>query len=122
MKQLEIGGVVVFIDSHRKEHNALVNAIHGDPQGRRVLPTPEGEELKFDDDGRMIIDYDEPGTDWPCVNLLIVSPNEDCQDTYGRQLERHCSVVHMSHSSAEGNCFRFDDEVIDSRLRAPTVS
>jgi hypothetical protein len=115
-RELKIGEVVVFIDSHRAEHKALVTCIHGDPQGRKVTGGHEAE------DGSYVVEYDEPGTDWPCINLLIVSPNEDCQDQYGRQLERHTSVVHQSNSSAQGYCFRFEDEVLDPTMRQPTVS
>lgn len=121
-QQLEIGGVVVFIDSHRAEHNALVTCIHGDPLGRAIKPRPEGVELEWDKDGNLVPDYDEPGTGWPCINLLIVSPTEECQDQYGRQLERYTSVVHQSNSSAQGFCFRFLDEKLDPAMRQPTVS
>lgn len=110
---LEIGGVVVFIDSHRAECNALVTAIHGDPLGRVVSQEegPDGER-----------EYGPVGESWPCINLLIVSSTPECQDQYGRQLERHASVVHMEDNSTHGFCFRFPDEKIDPALRQSTVS
>jgi hypothetical protein len=144
-QELTIGGVVVFIDQHRLEHKALVTCIHGDPQGRQMrehrksakeLTDEEKASGKWrvdqwdppiyayevDENGNDLVDYGEPGEDWPCINLVIVSPNTDCQDPYGRQLERHTSVVHQSHSSAVGYCFRFEDERLKTELRQPTVS
>jgi hypothetical protein len=131
-RELVIGGVVVFIDQHRIEHRALVNCIHGDQLGRQVVPrrkpnpNPKGSDDTYiyetDDDGVILNDYVEPGEHWPCINLVIVSPNPDCQDPYGRQLERHTSVVHQSNSSAVGYCFRFEDERLMTELRQPTVS
>jgi hypothetical protein len=142
-RKLEIGGVVVFIDAHRMEQKALITCIHGDPLGRGVNPVrkaateltedeKEHYELdghrppiyayKLDENGCREVEYTEPGSSWPCINLIIVSPNDECQDQYGRQLERHTSVVHQSNSSAQGYCFRFEDEVLDRSLRQPTVS
>jgi hypothetical protein len=113
----------VFIDSHREEHNALVTCIHGDPEGRKATcRTKDDGEYESDEDGHILMDHGEPGTEWPCINLVIVSPNEDCQDQYGRQLERHTSVVHQSNSSAQGYCFRFPGEKLDPAMRQPTVS
>lgn len=114
-RKLEICSTVVFIDGHRQEQDALVNCIHGDPEGRVWQSSNNPEDAA---DGEWV----EPGSDWPCINLVIVSPNEDCQDQYGRQLERHTSVVHQSHSSAVGYCYRFRDEKLLARHRQPTVS
>ena len=132
MESLEIGGVVVYIDEHRAEHNALVTAIHGDPQGRLVMPRRKPKEnpgsggdmydYETDENGVILNDYGPEGESWPCVNLLIVSPTEACQDQYGRQLERYASVVHMSSSSAQGFCYRFPSDKLDSAMRQPTVS
>lgn len=131
-RKLEINGVVVYIDEYRREHNALVTAIHGDPLGRilsprrKPNPKPSGSGDTYvyekDEDGNNVVDYGEPGTAWPCVNLVLVSPNKDCQDQYGRQLVRHSSVVHQSQSSAQGFCYRFVDEDLDPTMRQPTVS
>lgn len=144
-QELKIGGVVVFIDPHRMEQMALVTCIHGDPQGRQMVArrkdakdcTAEEREsgrwrvdkhdppiyaYEVDEAGDDIYDYGEPGENWPCINLVIVSPNTDCQDPYGRQLERHTSIVHQSNSSAVGNCFRFEGEKLMDQFRQPTVS
>jgi hypothetical protein len=131
-KELVIGGVVVFIDQHRAEQNALITAIHGDPQGRVMMPrrTPASDsdgtgrlyDYETDENGNHVYDYGEPGAQWPCVNLVLVTPTHACKDQYGRQLERHCSVVHQAQNSAQGYCYRFIDEVIDPMLRQPTVT
>lgn len=142
-RELKIGEVVVFIDAHRMEHKALVTCIHGDPKGRGLIPirksaaelteeekdsyeldahTPPIYAYKLDERGCRVVEHTDPGSEWPCINLLIVSPNEECQDQYGRQLERHTSVVHQSNSSAQGYCFRFEDEILDPSMRQPTVS
>lgn len=117
-RELKIGGVVVFIDPHRMEQMALITAIHGDPQGRIYAWDKDDPDRK----GPSRLEMPEDGPHWPCINLVIVSPNHECQDPYGRQLERHTSIVHQTNSSAIGNCFRFEDEKLLDILRQPTVS
>ena len=139
---MKIGMHIVFIDAHRKERDALLTAIHGDPQGRRAIsvrkPAKELKEdekdsysvdsnniyaYKLDENGNTMVEHHEPGEHWPCVNLVVVSENGDAQDQYGRQIdERHTSVVHMSDSTAVGYCFRFADEEIDWSKIQPTIS
>lgn len=119
-QELKIGGVVVFIDPHRMEQMALVTAIHGDPLGRTYKLREDGDGGELDEEGNPVME--NPGSNWPCINLVIVSPNTDCQDPYGRQLERHTSIVHQSNSSAVGNCFRFEGEKLMDQFRQPTVS
>jgi len=143
-KELRIGMHVVFIDAHRKERDALLTAIHGDPQGRMVVPDrkPAGEltdeerasgrwELDsnqiyayhLEEDGSQSVQYREPGEHWPCVNLVIISENESAQDQYGRQIdERHTSVVHMKDSTAVGYCYRLADEATDWSRMQSTIS
>jgi hypothetical protein len=80
-RKLKIGEVVVFIDSHRAEHTALVTCIHGDPEGRLVIPRRKpkknpkpGEDTydyETDENGVILNDYKEPGQHWPCINLII---------------------------------------------------
>lgn len=38
----------------------------------------------------------------PGINLMFVSTNEEKKDSYGRQMERHSSVVHKSSQPAHG--------------------
>ena len=145
-KELRIGMHVVFIDAHRKERDALLTAIHGDPQGRtshslrkdvRRLSSEEKESGKWridnntppiyayqiDEEGNYLVEYGEPGENWPCVNLLVVSNNEEAQDQYGRQVDdRHTSVVHQGDSTAVGYCFRLADEKTNWEDMQPTIS
>lgn len=141
-RKLTIGMHLVFIDALRRERAALLSAIHGDPQGRLVIPrrkslddASEEEKAKgytdangiycyeTDDQGNIISDYIEPGEHWPCVNLVVISDNEDAQDQYGRQIDdRHTSIVHWTDSTAVGYCYRFADENVDWSKMQPTVS
>lgn len=111
-KELKIGDVVVFIDEYREERKALVTCIHGDPLGRTTKQS--GKDWVPDDD--------TVGSYWPCVNLLTLSSNESCKDQYGRQAERHSSVVHVSNSSAQAWCYRFVGEEIDPSQRSSSIS
>ena len=145
-REMRIGMHLVFIDAHRKERDALLTAIHGDPQGRRAISSRKSaseltdEEKASDkwqvdshdppiyayevgDNGEHVVNYDEPGKHWPCVNLVIISEQGSAQDQYGRQIdERHTSVVHMKDSTAVGYCFRFADEEVDWSKMQPTIS
>lgn len=145
-RELKIGMHVVFIDAHRRERDALLTAIHGDPRGRISYPTrkPAGElteeekasgrwqvdshhppiyAYKTQEDGSMEITYGPAGERWPCVNLVVISENEAAQDQYGRQIdERHTSIVHQSDSTAIGYCFRFADEKVDWSKMQKTIS
>ena len=143
--EMKIGQHIVFIDEYRKERDALLTAIHGDPQGRMCIAVrkdarqlTEDEKASGDwhldnatppiyaykhEDGIQLCDYIEPGEHWPCVNLVVISQNEDAQDQYGRQIdERHTSIVHWSDSTAIGYCFRFADEKVDWSKMQPTIS
>jgi len=77
MRKPIFGEQIVYIDSLRKHHNALVTA-------------PWSET---------------------CVNLLYVSDDEQKSDSYGRQIERQTSLVHISGNTAKANCWAFPDEV-----------
>lgn len=46
-----------------------------------------------------------------CCNLVYVSSDEKKHDTYGRQIERDCSCVHISCNEAKANCWAYPDEV-----------
>ena len=145
-RELRIGMHIVFIDAHRKERDALLTAIHGDPRGRMVISTrksaseltedekssgewkmdshdPPIYAYKVNEDGTYVVEYKEAGEHWPCVNLVVVSENEGAQDQYGRQIdERHTSIVHWGDSTAVGYCFRFADERVDWSKMQPTIS
>lgn len=110
--KLEIGCVVTFVDSRYKAHEALVTAIHGDPLGRTADARIETEDGTVG--GR------DPGSNWPCINLVHVVAEEDQQDQYGRQTKHESSVVHISHSSAGGFCWQWSDE--EHTVKVNTIS
>ncbi len=90
-RKLEIGDHVIFIDSRRRRHNALLTAIHG-------------EITEYERDGKTELQI-------PCVNLTHVSGDARRVDEYGQQLERDAtSCVHRSDNSADANCWIFPDE------------
>jgi len=133
-RELKIGMHVVFIDSLRRERDALITGIWGDPLGRMVVAsrkaarelteeerasgrwredsnTPPIYAYEHGEDGLPIVEYLEPGEHWPCINLVVISENENAEDQYGRQVdERPTSVVHQGDSTAVGYCWRFADE------------
>lgn len=45
-----------------------------------------------------------------CINLVFVSGDESRKDSYGRQVERDTSVVHVSRSDVHGFYWRYKDE------------
>jgi len=145
-RELKIGMHVVFIDEYRRDRDALITAIHGDPMGGFVVEVRKGakdltDEEKasgdwhfdhhdppiyaylHDEDGNQVTEYSEAGKYWPCINLVVVSDNESAQDQYGRQLaDRSSSVVHQSNSTAVGNCYRFADEKTNRAGIQSTIS
>lgn len=82
MKHLLRGSAVQFVDPKGISHNALVTNIWESMKG-------SGE--------------------YPGVNLVLVSADENKEDTYGRQTERFSSVVHESNQPAHGNFWKFID-------------
>lgn len=73
---LQNGQVVIYVDSVGKEHDALLTAVWGDPEGT------------------------------PSVNLVYVTEDVDRCDTYGRQILRDTSVVHVSNQVAHGRYWK----------------
>jgi hypothetical protein len=80
MSRVKVGDAVIFHDSRGFPRTALITAIHGEPDER------------------------------PCVNLIHVSADEGRTDGYGRQVERHTSIVHALSQPAHGGYWRFLDE------------
>jgi hypothetical protein len=76
-KHVTIGSHVIYIDSLRREHDALVTAVWG------------------------------PSDATQAINLLFVSEDEAKHDPYGRQIERQTSCCHLSMNSAGANCWKF---------------
>ena len=93
-RMLRIGMPVIFVDAERYEHDALITAIWGKPEGEKYTLAHEGVERLH----------------WPCINLVHVAKDESRDDQYGRQIDRPTSVVHQDQNSAGGFCWRFPDE------------
>lgn len=72
------GDAVIYVDSLRVEHPALLTAV-------------------WDNNGQI---------ENPSVNLVYVSGDETKSDSYGRQIERVTSNVHISQNSAGANCWK----------------
>jgi hypothetical protein len=108
--EMQLGQHVIYVDSYRKEHDALLTAVHGDPRGRQILWRNEAGEPNGT--GR-VLTYLEgtEGQQWPCVNLVIVRDG-DAKDQYGQQIEHFSSIVHWRQSSARASCFRFVGETM----------
>lgn len=79
--KVQIGNAVIYIDTKRQEHYALVTAVHDGYHG--------GEE-----------DPKEPA-----LNLVYVDRDPSKMDPYGRQIARASSIVHISSNSAKANCW-----------------
>ena len=45
-----------------------------------------------------------------CINVVIISGDENKKDTYGRQIEHMTSCTHLNPSSAHGFYWRWPDE------------
>jgi hypothetical protein len=100
VKGLEVGDVIRYCDQVRCWHNALVTAVHGEPQRYRLL-NEEEERLHY-----------------PCVNLLWVVRDEGQQDQYGRQIGRETSVSHFEGNVASGFfwCHPEDEERASKKM------
>lgn len=81
-RNLSVGQAVIFVDSHRVDHPALVTNV-----------------------------WKDFGGGYPGCNVVFVSADESKTDPYGRQVERATSVAHQSQNSARAMCWRYDDEV-----------
>lgn len=88
-RSYSIGQHVVYVDKLGKRHDTLVTIWWGPGPGRVVAyqPDPTGE---------------------PGCNLVFVSGDPQKDDSYGRQIERETSVVHMQ--PAHGNFWCWPDE------------
>lgn len=87
-KTYEVGAHVVFVDAHRKPHQALVTEWF--TPSVAFGPGPSGN-------------YG--------ANVVYVSGDPERDDTYGRQIERETSVVHKSYQPAGGVFWCWPDEV-----------
>jgi len=89
-RAFKIGCRVVFFDSLRQQHDAIVtNWFHGGPDGQTI------EELQAARDARGVTSP----LSMPCSNIVWVSSDVNKTDPYGRQVERATSV---SHGKSQG--------------------
>jgi hypothetical protein len=80
MERLRVGGTIIYVDEHARQHEALVTAIWGDPKQN------------------------------PCINVVLVNSDEAMQDCYGRQITRETSVVYKVNQPAHGRYYMFPGE------------
>lgn len=102
-RAFKIGCRVVFFDSHRQAHDAIVtNWFHGGLDGLTVAE----HEQAAKDRGVTSPIY------MPCCNLAYVSSDVDKKDPYGRQLERQssCSYGRQQGTPFIGMCWAWPDE------------
>lgn len=45
-----------------------------------------------------------------CINVVVVSSDENKGDQYGRQIERYTSLCHKDYTKVHGFYWRFSDE------------
>lgn len=100
-KQIKIGDSVIFFDQFGIEHNALLTNVFGE----RTITT-------FKEEGAESVTKNVSN---PCVNVLMISPDQKREDSYGRQIERMTSVVHYSGSSAWGMFYCLPEELEAAR-------
>jgi hypothetical protein len=80
-RELNIGSPIVYIDSYRNKHAAIVTRVW-----RGMSGIVAG------------------------CNLVYVSGDETKEDPYGRQIERNTSVCHLSVQPAGCSCWCWPDE------------
>lgn len=85
-QNVQVGDHVLFTDSKRQDHSALITMVFRGPPGTEHPENP------------------------PAVNLVYVVADEDRDDQYGRQIERETSCVHRMMNAAEANCWRLPGE------------
>lgn len=96
-RTLDVGDHVVFIDSRRRRLNALVQAVHGDVRLAQSEYYPGGECVLV-----------------PCINIIVISPDPERHDQYGRQIEHHTSVCwHEQQTPVVGMCWHWPDEHVE---------
>lgn len=111
-RAFKIGCRVIFFDSHRQPHEALVtNWFHGGPDGQTV---EEYHEKSKDSP------YYSPNS-IPCCNIVYVTESVDKKDPYGHQLERSTSCSYGRNQGLVpfvGNCWAWPDEAEEAKKLA----
>lgn len=110
-RAFKIGCVVVFFDSHRVAHEAIVtNWFHGGPDGQTFEDYVNQQKAR----GITSPIYT------PCCNVAFVSAEESKTDPYGRQLERQTSCTYGRNQSTPflGMCWAWPDEAEEAKQLA----
>lgn len=105
-RAFKVGCRVVFFDSYRRAHDALVtNWFHGGPDGQTL------EEYTAEKQSKQI-----SPVYIPCCNVVYVSDDKDKSDPYGRQLERQtsCSYGRQQGTPFLGVCWAWPDEAAEA--------
>lgn len=103
---LEIGDFVIFLDSLRQPHKALVtNIFVGADWDYKSSPPVKSREYSV---AEHIRQYNAV----PCINLLFVMDDPKMEDQYGRQITRQTSCMHASSHTGQtfGMCWMKPDE------------
>lgn len=107
-RAFKIGCRVVFFDSVRKAHDAIVtNWFHGGPDGQTVAELEQAAKER----GQTSPIY------LPCCNIVLVSDDASRTDPYGRQLQRHTSVSYGRQQGTPflGMCWAWPDEADEAQ-------
>ena len=112
-RAFKIGCRVVFFDSLRQPHEAIVtNWFHGGPDGQTVAEA----EAKL---AEAIKAGGQPGSLYmPCCNVVWVSEDKDKTDPYGRQIERQTSCNYgrqQGMTQFVGMCWCWPDEIEEAK-------
>lgn len=110
-RAFKIGCRVIFFDSRRVAHEALVtNWFHGGPDGQTV-----DEVMQAAKERGVTSPF------WmPCCNVVIVADDKAKEDPYGRQLERFTSVSYGRNQGTPflGMCWAWPDEEEEAKTLA----
>lgn len=118
-RAFKIGCRVVFFDSHRVPHEALVtNWFHGGLDGQTVAELQakhDEQSAKFPPEQRFPLNM-------PCCNVVYVSEDKEKHDPYGRQLERQtsCTYGRQQYVPFTGQCWCWPDELEEATALAAT--
>lgn len=109
-RAFKIGCQVIFFDSHRVAHAAIVtNWFHGGPDGQTLADLQQ----KHDEQSAKLSSESRHPLYMPCCNVVWVSEDSTKTDPYGRQLERATSCVYGRQTGMTpfvGMCWCWPDE------------
>ena len=110
-RAFKVGCHVVFFDSYRQAHDAIVtNWFHGGSDGQTYDEYVTSQKAQ----GITSPIYT------PSCNLVYVSEDKTREDSYGRQLERRTSCCNGRQSSTPflGECWAWPDEAEEAKALA----